>query len=184
MNGKFLRISLAIVCTFALAPMAFSQTQTAQNRISQSIVIGGQQANGAYVTASTGGMQSFTCSNPQQYATPDGGSQGWACFEQATGVWLLNAVPPAAAQTSAPVPVPASGQQTEQPNVVYQQPPTVVYQQQPAVVYAAPAYPYAYPYYGYYGYPAYYPSFGVGIGFGFRGGFGGGFRGGFRGGRR
>jgi len=188
-NGKLLRIGLAIVCMFALAPLAFSQAQTAQNRIPQQIVINGQQANGAYVTAATGSMQSFTCPNPQQYATPDGGSQGWACYDQATGVWLLNSVPPAAAQApgSGQAPSPVQAAPPQQPSVVYQQPPSVVYQQPaPVVVYASPGYGYGYPYgYGYYGYGyGYYPGFSVGIGFGgFRGGFGG-FRGGFRGGRR
>src|ERR1700730_423188 len=119
MNGKLQRMSLAIVCMFASATVAFSQAQTAQNRIPQQIAIGGQQANGAYVTVPTGGMQSFTCSNPQQYATPDGSSQGWACFDQATGVWLLNALPPAAAQTSAQAPTPVQAG-PQQPNVIYQ----------------------------------------------------------------
>jgi len=177
---KLLRIGLAIVCMFALAPLAFSQTQTAQNRIPQQIVIGGQQANGAYVTAPAGGgMQSFTCSNPQQYATPDGGSQGWACYDQATGVWLLNAVPPAAAQAPAQAFASVPAAPPTQPTVIAQQPPAVVYQQpSPGVVYAGYPYdPYAYGYYGYgYGYPVYSRGFSVGIGFG-------GFRGGFRGGR-
>jgi hypothetical protein len=166
MNGKLLRISLAVVCTFASATLAFSQAQTAQtaqNRIPQPIVIGEQQANGAYVTTPTG-MQTFTCSNPQQYATPDGSSQGWACYDQATGVWLLNAVPPAAAQApaqappQAPAQAPAVQTAPQQPSVIYQQPPTVIYQQPaPAVVYAVPGYGYgAYPY-GY-GYPFYSPS--------------------------
>jgi hypothetical protein len=179
MNGKIRRIGLAIVCMFALAPLAFSQAQTAQNRISQQIVINGQQANGAFVTAATGGMQSFTCPSPQQYATPDGGSQGWACYDQATGVWLLNAVPPAAAQAPAQAPSPVQTTPQQQPTVVYQQPPAVIYQQPaPVVVYGGYGYPYGYGYYGY-GYPVYSPGFAVGIGFGgFRGGFGG-----FRGGR-
>jgi len=154
MNGKLLRISFAMVCLLASATLAFSQTQTAQNRIPQQIVIGGQEANGAYVTAPTGGMQSFTCSTPQQYATPDGSSQGWACYDAATGVWLLNAVPPAAAQAPAPEPAPLPA--VPQPSVIYQQPPTVIYQQPaPTVVYAVPGYGYGY--YGY-GYPVYSPS--------------------------
>jgi hypothetical protein len=109
--------------------------QAAQNRIPQQITINGQPANGAYVSAPAGGLQSFTCSAPQQYATPDGASQGWACYEQATGVWLLNALPPAQAQ-AAPAPVP------QQPTVIYPQPPaTVIYQQPaPTVVYTTPVY--------------------------------------------
>jgi hypothetical protein len=68
--------------------------------------------------------------------TTDGASQGWACYDPATGVWLMNAVPPAQAQVS-PAPLP------QQPGVIYQQaPPTVIYQQPPAIVYAPrPAYP-------------------------------------------
>jgi len=123
---------LALVCSV----QGFSQVQSAQNRIPQQVIINGQRVNGAHVTATSGGMQSFTCSNPQQYATPDGATQGWACFDQATGVWLLNALPP----SSQPgLQAPLSVQQP--PAIVYQQPATVIYQQPyPAtVVYATPA---------------------------------------------
>jgi hypothetical protein len=127
------------------------QAQTVQrNRIPQQVIVNGEHVNGAYVPASNGGMQTFTCSSPQQYTTPDGSSQGWACYDQATGVWLLNAIPPASASAQAPAtaplpqqaPLPAPARTA--PPVVYQQP-TVIYQQ-PPVVYAAPypVYP-AYP---------------------------------------
>jgi len=137
MKGKlFLWTGLVLLITFACASAGFSQAQAVQNRIPQQIIIGGQRANGAYVAAPGGGMQSFTCTNPQQYVTVDTASQGWACYDQATGVWLLNALPPAQAQ-AAPVPVPQ-----QQPAIIYQQPPTIIYQQPyPAVVYTAPAYP-------------------------------------------
>lgn len=116
--------------------------QIPQNRISQQIVVNGQTVGGAYVMTAGGEMQSFTCSSPQQYATPNGSSRGWACFDQASGTWLLNAVPPAPA--SAPVVVPAPAPQVQAaaapPPVVYQAPATVIYQQ-PAVIYTAPVYP-------------------------------------------
>jgi hypothetical protein len=131
--------SLAILLALGLSAQGFAQVQPVQSRIPQQVIINGQKANGAYVPAAGGGMQSFTCSNPQQYVTPDGSTQGWACYDQASGVWLLNAVPPAqqtVQQAPAPAPLPP-----QPPAVVYQQPPTVIYQQPyPAtVIYAAPA---------------------------------------------
>jgi hypothetical protein len=126
---------LTIVLALALSAQAFAQAQPAvQNRIQQQVIINGQNANGAYVTATNGRMQTFTCSNPQQYVTPDTATQGWACFDQATGVWLLNAVPPA------PQPVQAAPAPAPPPAVIYQQPATVIYTT-PAPVVLAPAYP-------------------------------------------
>jgi hypothetical protein len=112
-----------------------SQVQSVQNRIPQQVIINGQRVNGAHVPAANGGMQTFTCPDPQNYVTPDGSAQGWACFEQASGVWLLNALPPTQ-QTVQAVPAPV-----QQPTVIYQQPPAVIYQQPyPAtVIYATPA---------------------------------------------
>jgi len=78
-------------------------------------VINGQIAHAAYVTAPGGQLQSFTCPAPQPYVTTNNASQGWACYEQTTGVWLLNSLQPAQVQLApAPVPVP-------QPTVIYQQ---------------------------------------------------------------
>jgi hypothetical protein len=115
----------------------FAQVAAVQNRIPQQVIINGQRVNGAYVTAANGGMQSFTCPNPQSYSTPDGASQGWACFDQSAGVWLLNALPPSQQQAFQQAPVPVQ----QPPVVIYQQPPAVIYQQPyPAtVVYATPA---------------------------------------------
>ena len=124
------------------ASEGFSRAQGGQNRIPQQIVINGQMVNGAIVIAPGGQVQSFTCSSPQHYVTADGASQGWACYEEATGVWLLSALPPAQAQPApAPVPVPqqppVQQPQSQQPAVIYPQaPPSVVYPQAPpAVVY-------------------------------------------------
>ncbi len=139
-RAVFLASGLATLWTIS----GFSQVRAAQNRFAQPVVINGQTVNGAYVSAPGGQMQSFTCPAPQHYVTSDGASQGWACYEEATGVWLLNALPPATAQ-SAPVPVPSPQppaviyQQAPPPAVVYQAPPTVIYQQpQPTIVYQAP----------------------------------------------
>jgi hypothetical protein len=146
---RFFGIAFVTILALSASP-AFSQAQT-QSRIPQQIVINGQMASGAYVTAAGGQMQSYTCPSPQQYTTADGSSQGWACYEQTTGVWLLNAVPPqpAPGQNPVPSPAPAAPQVVAPespgvwyprmpPAVVYQPPPTVVYQQ-PAVVYTQPA---------------------------------------------
>ena len=120
-----------------LSMQGFAQAEPVQNRIPQQVIINGQRVNGAYVIAANGGMQTFTCSNAQQYSTPDGAAQGWACFDQATSVWLLNALPPSPQPVQA---VPAPVQQ-QPPPVIYQQPPTVIYQQPaPAtIIYTSPA---------------------------------------------
>jgi len=150
MKDRAILVGISLIALSAIVPSeGFSQVQAAQNRIPQQIVVNGQTASGAYVTTSTGQIQSFTCSNPQHYSTADGSSQGWACYEQTSGVWLLNAVPPNAPQMS-PVPAPAPApmpQMAPPPPVVYQQappvyqqaPPVVVYPQvQPAVIYPQP----------------------------------------------
>ncbi len=131
---RWLLISFATLFVVLSAVDGFSQTQTPSTRIPQQIVINGQRTNGAYVTAPGGGLQNFTCDNPQQFVTPEGSSQGWACYEQSTGTWLLNALPPAQVQT-APTPIPV-------PPPAYQQQPVIIYQQAPAVVYYPdPRYP-------------------------------------------
>jgi hypothetical protein len=127
------------------AASGFAQVQSG-NRIPQQVIINGQRVNGAYVSRADGGLQTFTCPSPQSYNTPEGATQGWACFEQATGVWLLNALPPSPPPVQqAPAPV-----VQQQPPVIYQQPATVIYQQPypatvvyttPAPVIVAPAYP-------------------------------------------
>jgi hypothetical protein len=132
----------ALVC-FAGAPLA--QTAQVDERIAQVIIVNGQQVQG--VTVVRDGMaQSYKCPSPQQYVLPDQSSSGWACFDQASGTWLMNASP---LQTGS----------------VYAQPPayyngTNVYQY------------YGYPYgslYGYYPYP-YYGYYGGAFLFGFGGG--------------
>jgi hypothetical protein len=157
-SGKAFSISAAAILVVLLAAQGFAQAPAPSTRIPHQIVINGQRQNGVYVTAPGGGLQSFTCDNPQQFVTPDGGTQGWACYEQSTGTWLLNAVPPVQAQAApAPVPVPA-----QPPAVVYQQPP-IVYQQPPVVVYQTPPVVYySYPRYPVYVRPAYSPSVVIG----------------------
>src|SRR5580692_7611455 len=85
-GGSFFMNAGKLLCLLALLTLISATgvfAQAPQNRIPQQIVLNGQSANGAFVMAATGGLQSFTCANPQQYATPDGGSQGWACYDQA-----------------------------------------------------------------------------------------------------
>jgi hypothetical protein len=134
MAKKFLLsvLVVALVC-FAGAPLA--QTAQAEERVAQVIIVNGQQVQG--VTVMRDGMAlSYTCPSPQQYVLPDQSSSGWACLDQASGTWLMNAYPSPAGS-------------------VYGQPPgyyngTNVYGY------------YGYPYdslYGYYPYP-YYPYYG------------------------
>jgi hypothetical protein len=152
MRDRVFFLGIAVVGILALSPsVAFSQAQTTPTRIPQQVVINGQMASGAYVTGAGGQLQSFTCPSPQQYATADGNSQGWACYEQTTGVWLLNAVQPAPAPQAVPAapPAPVAAPQGSAPPpfvvfprtapvVVYQTPPPVVYQPAPTVIYPQP----------------------------------------------
>jgi len=158
MRGKRLpllsKLAISALLTAAI-PAYATQVQTAQNRVSQQVAINGQTVNAVSVVAEGGGLQTYRCVNPQQYSTLDGASQGWACYDQATGVWLLNALPPTQAQVPAPqpqvqqppvqrapLPVPQAAPPAvtypQQPSVVYQQPPVVVYQQPPVVYQPAP----------------------------------------------
>lgn len=154
-SKQLLLISSLVLILLMTAVAGFSQAQTAQKRIPQQVIINGQTVTAVHVVAPGGGFQSYTCTNPQQYSAADGSSQGWACYEQSTGVWLLNALGPVQAQmpqppTPTPQPqvqtpqpqVPAPLPQAQQPAVIYpQQAPTVIYQQPPTVIYAAPVYP-------------------------------------------
>src|SRR4051794_34416936 len=99
------RSGFVAALTLAAVGSGYSQGQMVQavqtvqqNRISQQIIINGQQVNGAYVPSSSGGMQSYTCPRPQEYVTADGDARGWACYDYSAGVWLLNALPPAPQQ--------------------------------------------------------------------------------------
>lgn len=167
------------ILLIANASAGFSQGPQAQTRIAQQIIVNGQPANGAYVQ-NAGGIQTFTCTNPQPYSTPGRASSGWACYDQSTATYLLNALPPVQAQAPRPVqaqappPAPAQAQAQAQsepwPETVPlpqpQLPPTVIYQQPaPVVVYAPGPYPmYVGPAYG----PAFYGgvAFNTGVFFG------------------
>jgi len=139
------RLAVSALLTAAI-PGYSAQVQTAQNRVPQQVVINGQTVNAVSVVAEGGGLQTYRCLNPQQYSSLDGASQGWACYDQATGVWLLNALPPAQAQVPPPVqqppvqraPLPVPQPQAVPPAVTYPQQPSVVYQQPPVVVYQQP----------------------------------------------
>jgi hypothetical protein len=143
--------TLAGSVLFLASNPAFSQV-TSSNRIPQQVAINGQAVSAVSVIAAGGAVQRYSCLNPQQYTSMDGASQGWACYDASTGVWLLNALPPAqtqAPQVQAPqpqvqqAPIPQPQVVYPQPQVVYTQPqviytqpaPTVVYQQPPAVIY-------------------------------------------------
>ena len=152
---SYMRIGLALTLAFATVGSGFAQAPaphaapSAQNRIPQQIIINGQTVNGAWVQAANGGMQAYTCPNPEQYATPDGASHGWACYDAASSVWLLNALPPAQAAQPAPQalpPAPPAAPPAAPPSTVVYQTPPVVYTQPATVVYGppvvyAPAYP-------------------------------------------
>ena len=127
------RILILVAFAMLMTGFAMPSSAEAQSRIAQQIVINGQMAYGVYVSAPGGGMQTFTCDSPQQYTTPDGAAQGWACYDGSTGEWLLNAVPPGAVQP------PVVYQ--PQPKIFYQPAPVVVYRPAPVVVYREPVRP-------------------------------------------
>ena len=130
MNRSFALHLVLAGALFLSAGRAFGSPVPHQHRISQTIIVNGQQAEGVTVTQN-GLPLTFYCPNPQPYTAVDQSSSGWACFDANTGSWLLNAMPP----TCASVP-PACAN-------VYTKPPHH---------HAAPSdqYNYAYPDYTYY----------------------------------
>ena|SRR2546427_4262730 len=115
----FRKIALAV--TIGVLACSHSVFAQAQERITQPIIVNGQQAQGVLVVQD-GMIQSQTCPAPQQYIAADQSSSGWACFEPSTGMWLLHAKPPLG----------AAG--------IYRQPATIYV---PAPAYAYGYYPFA-----------------------------------------
>jgi len=158
-----LLLATVVLCS---AGIALAQTVApGQQEIRQAIIVNGQQADGVTVVQN-GAVRNYTCPSPQEYVAADQSSSGWACFDQATGTWLLNAQPQQAAS-------------------VYERPPAY-YPAAPVYGYYGDPYPYpsgVYPY-PYYGGPAF--AFGFGFGYGHenhirpygRGGYGSGHFGG------
>jgi hypothetical protein len=109
---KRLLLSLLLVgAALCSASLAFAQIgPPASQRITQQLIINSQQVPGVMVTEN-GAVQSYTCPSPQPYVTVDQSSSGWACFDQATGAWLMNAQPPPQQQSA----------------TVYSEPPVTVY---------------------------------------------------------
>ena len=108
-----------------------------------------------------GTVQTLSCDSPQRYITPDRSESGWACFEQATGMWLLHAQPP----------LDVANATAQSPSVIYGPPDTTYV---PTYSYSY-SYPYSYYPYSYCGYPFFSGS---GLGFAFNFGHGRFFRGG------
>jgi len=105
----FLRSGSLMLLAGGIAFPGFAQVPVAPSRIAQSIIVNSQPANGAYILSATGGMQTFTCDTPQRYTTQDGLAQGWACYDQRTATYLLNALPPSQPESvprPAPLPTP------------------------------------------------------------------------------
>jgi hypothetical protein len=148
MRTKMILLTIVAALVISL-PSAFAQT--GERRIMQSITVNGQPAQGAMIVRN-GAVQTYTCQSPQQYVTTDRSESGWACYDQATGMWLMHAQPPSQAATV-----------YSEPNTVYVPTPAYDY----SYIYPYPYYPYSY-----YGYP-YYWGPGVGLGFGFNFGHGG-----------
>src|SRR5262249_22261764 len=112
-----------------------------------------------------GYIRSNACASPQPYETVDGSETGWACFDQASGLWILHAPGPSGAGVS-----------SHQPAVLYSRPNTVYVPSINAESYPYYTYSYPYPYYSYpWGYSYPYYGFAPGLGLGFAFGFGNGY---------
>jgi hypothetical protein len=121
MFQKLLLWVLPVAALSGLSGFAQAIVASSQERAVQPILMKGQQVQGVMVLQD-GTAQSVTCPSPQPYVTADGTSTGWACFDEATGAWLMNAETP-----------------------VYKQP------SKEYDYYSSPyPYPYPYPYYPYY----------------------------------
>jgi hypothetical protein len=154
---------LIILALLVFSPAILAQSTTPEgSRIIQPITVNGQSATGVLVVKN-GTTQTYSCESPQPYVTQQS-EQGWACYEGATGMWLLHSQPPSDIAAAEP-----------------QEPPTAIYSE-PNNVYVP--LPYSYPYYPYaYGYPYYWGSpFGLGFAFNFGHGFHDGHHGEFHGG--
>lgn len=137
MSEKVFLSLIVMAALVSFSPLCFAQTgPVGQQRIPQPIIVNGQQVQGVLVIEN-GAVQSYTCQSPQPYVTTNQTESGWACLEQATGMWLLHAQPP------------------QQATYVYQQPPVYVVTP-PVPIYRY--YPFSYTYYCPYSYYPYrYP---------------------------
>src|SRR4030095_10792297 len=108
-------LSFALVGMFACFTSVYAQSTPGEQRITESIIVNGQQMQGVIVVHN-GVIQTYTCASPASYVTVEGSEAGWACFDAPTGMWLLHAQPPAQDSTT-----------YQQPTVVYSQPSSTVY---------------------------------------------------------
>src|SRR5262249_39178138 len=130
----------------------------AETRIPEAVIINGQQTQGVTVVVN-GRVQQYSCSDPTPYITNNQSSSGWACYDQNSGTWLLQALPP---QSTAGYTAPNSYTYygSSYPDSYYSYYPN-------SYPYYSYSYPYSYPYYPYSYYPYFYgPAFGFGFGFG------------------
>src|SRR5215475_6364575 len=88
------KITLLLAALFAIGYYATGAFAQVEQRLTQSIIVNGQQLQGVTVVQN-GAVQNFTCPAPQPYVTADQSSSGWACYDESNGTWLLNALPPA-----------------------------------------------------------------------------------------
>jgi hypothetical protein len=131
MFRKLLLCAGLVVALIGSSGFAVAIGAPRQERVEQTLLIKGRGVDGVTIMQD-GVAQSVACPSPQPYVTADGTSTGWACFDPASGMWLMNA------KTQS-----ASGY-TEQPAC-----------QEPSTVYSYYSSPYWYPYPIPYPYPAY-----------------------------
>ena len=88
----FLNLSLmsALTCS---SNSVLAQVVSSTEQIPQAILVNGRRAEGV-ILVRDGNVQNVTCTDPHPYLAVDQSSSGWACFDQSTGTWLLQALPP------------------------------------------------------------------------------------------
>ena len=126
MFRKLLLYVFLVAALTGLSGFAFAIGGSSQERVEQTLLIKGRGVDGVMIMQD-GAAQRVSCPSPQPYVTADGTSTGWACFDPATGTWLMNA--------------------DKQSSTVYAQPPAYFV---PSPVYNYYGFPYPYPYYPYY----------------------------------
>jgi hypothetical protein len=90
MFRKILLCVLLVVALIGLSGFAVVVGTLRQENVEQTLLIKGRGVDGVMIMQN-GAARSVTCPSPQPYVTADGTSAGWACFDPASGMWLMNA---------------------------------------------------------------------------------------------
>jgi hypothetical protein len=90
MFRKLLLCVLLAAALMGLSGFAVAIGAQSHENVEQTLLVKGREVDGVMIMQD-GVAQSVTCPSPQPYVTADGTSAGWACFDLATGMWMMNA---------------------------------------------------------------------------------------------